>query len=143
MHTNEFHRATARATRGSYGMSLIEIMVVLTIISMIVGGIAVVAFGQFSKAQIRTADQQVRRIQSAIEIYRTEKRGKCPKTLQDLKASGAIQGSVQDPWGKDFEFKCPGEKLSVDVYSAGPDGEMGNEDDIANYKDEAEEQPEE
>jgi general secretion pathway protein G len=125
------------AGRGSRGMSLIEIMVVLAIISMILGGIGVMAFNRFKDAQIENAKNQTVQIQQAVEQYMMQKRGKCPKTLQDVKASGFINKVSKDPWGTDYELKCPGEQLpnSVDVISAGPDLEFGTPDDIANYHD--------
>lgn len=125
------------AVRGSRGMSLIEIMVVLAIISMILGGIGVMAFNRFKDAQLDTAKNETVVIQQAVEQYMLQKRGKCPKSLQDLKASGIASKVSKDPWGNEYEIKCPGEKTSVDVVSAGPDGEMGSDDDIANYQDEA------
>ena len=128
--------AKAAARRRSRGMSLIEIMVVMAIISMILGGIGVVAFNQFKKAQLDNAKNETVRIKQAVEQYMLQKRGKCPKSLQDLKAAGIVDKISKDPWGNDFEIKCPGEKTSVDVISPGPDGELGTPDDIANYHDE-------
>jgi general secretion pathway protein G len=129
------------ARKGSRGMSLIEIMVVLAIISMILGGIGVMAFNRFKDAQIENAKNQTVQIQQAVEQYMMQKRGKCPKSLQDVKASGFINKVSKDPWGTDYELRCPGEKLpnSVDVVSAGPDREFGTPDDIANYDDDQDE----
>jgi general secretion pathway protein G len=119
------------------GMTLIEIMVVVAIISLILGGVGVMAFNRFQDARLSTARNETTTIQGAIEQYRVTKRGKCPKSLQDLKAAGFINKIGKDPWGNDYDFKCPGEKMTVDVVSAGPDGALGSEDDIANYDDEA------
>jgi general secretion pathway protein G len=134
----------AAACKGSRGMSLIEIMVVLAIISMILGGIGVMAFNRFKDAQVENAKNQTVQIQQAVEQYMMQKRGKCPKTLQDVKASGFINKVSKDPWGVDYELKCPGEQLpnSVDVVSAGPDREFGTPDDIANYLDDQAEEDE-
>jgi general secretion pathway protein G len=133
----EVDLARAACKKGSRGMSLIEIMVVLAIISMILGGIGVMAFNRFKDAQLEQAKNQTVQIQQAVEQYMMQKRGKCPKSLQDVKAAGFINKVSKDPWGNDYELKCPGEQLtnSVDVVSAGPDGEFGTPDDIANYHD--------
>jgi general secretion pathway protein G len=119
------------------GMTLIEIMVVVAIISLILGGVGVMAFNRFNDARLDTAKNEVVTIQGAVEQYRVSKR-KCPKSMQDLKAAGFINKVGKDPWGVDYEFKCPGEKnpASVDVMSAGPDSTMGNDDDITNYGEE-------
>jgi len=41
-----------------------------------------------------------------------------------------------DPWGKAYSYKSPGERSGdkYDLYSCGPDGIDGNEDDIGNWK---------
>ena len=38
-----------------------------------------------------------------------------------------------DPWGNDYVLVNPGEHGAYDLLSAGPDGEMGTEDDITNW----------
>lgn len=131
-------RRLARAARRSRGMTLIEIMVVVAIIGLVMGGVGLMAFNQFKSAQTDAAKKDTVQIQQAVEIYMTQKRGKCPKTLQDLKASGVAAKVSKDPWGNDYQIQCPGEKTSVDVISAGPDGEFGNEDDVTNFQDEGE-----
>lgn len=124
-------------------MTLIEIMVVVAIISLVVGGVSVAAFNQLKKASIDTAYNDVETVASNIELYMAQKRGKCPKTLEDLKAAGVTNKVPKDPWGNAYEFTCPGKELAVDVMSAGPDSEMGTADDIANYKDRDAEEAEE
>lgn len=121
--------------RGDLGMTLIEIMVVVAIISLVLGGVGIMAFNRFQDAQLDTARTEVIKIRGAVETYRVNKRGKCPKTMEDLKAAGFIDKVAKDPWGTTYEFKCPGEKDQIDVVSAGPDAEMGTADDIASYDD--------
>jgi len=125
----------ALAAKAQRGMTLIEIMVVVAIISLIMGGVGIMAFNRYQDAQKQDTKNQTITIQGAIEQYRTAKRGKCPKTMQDLKAAGFISRVAKDAWGNDFTFKCPGEKSSVDVMSPGEDGEIGTADDITNYGD--------
>lgn len=128
-------RRRVSVTARQLGMTLIEIMVVVAIISLIMGGIGLMAFNRFQDAQLGTARTELTKIKGAIETYRVNKRGKCPKTMEDLKAAGIIDKVAKDPWGTTYEFKCPGEKDQVDVISAGPDAEMGTSDDIASYDD--------
>ncbi|MGH1343436.1 MAG: type II secretion system protein GspG [Nannocystales bacterium] len=132
----------ARSLSRQRGMTLIEIMVVVAIISLVLGGVGLMAFNSYKDAQTDTARNDVVQIQHVVELYMTQKRGKCPKTLQDLKAAGVASKVSKDPWGNDYEIKCPGEKASVDVISAGPDGEIGTEDDVNNYTDEQVEEDE-
>jgi len=126
----------ASALSRQRGMTLIEIMVVVAIISLVMGGVGLMAFNSFKQAQVDTAKKDVVQIQQAVEMYKLGKRSKCPKTLQDLKTAGVAAKISKDPWGNDYEMKCPGEKTEVDIVSAGPDGELGTEDDINNYTDE-------
>jgi general secretion pathway protein G len=133
-----FRAESARARRrraAQRGMTLIEIMVVVAIISLVLGGIGIMAINRFKDAQVETAHSEVLKIRGAVDQYRVSKRGKCPKTLQDLKQAGYIDKAAKDPWGVEYTFKCPGDKDEVDVISAGPDSEMGTADDIASYDD--------
>lgn len=129
-------RRTGLAAKAQRGMTLIEIMVVVAIISLIMGGVGLMAYNRFQDAQLSDAKNQTIQIQQAVEQYRTAKRGRCPKTMQELKASGFIARVSKDPWGEDYTFTCPGEKTSVDVVSSGPDTTPGTDDDIANYEEE-------
>jgi general secretion pathway protein G len=113
-------------------MTLIEIMVVLAIIGLIVGGVAVAAFGQLGNAKIKTAMNDVTQIQSASEMYMVSK-NKCPKDMKELKAGGILKKSKKDPWGTAFQITCPGEHSEIDVSSAGPDKQFGSEDDVNSW----------
>ncbi|MCB9567198.1 MAG: type II secretion system protein GspG [Myxococcales bacterium] len=126
-------RRLAAARRTERGMTLIEILVVLAIIGLIVGGVAVAAFGRLDSARINTAKNQVIQIQQQCEMYMLEKSGKCPADLQDLKAAGVISKVSKDPWGQDYQITCPGEHGSVDVVSWGPDAKSGGDDDITSW----------
>lgn len=121
----------------SRGMTLIEILVVLAIIGLIMGGVAVMASGALDRARIETAGKDIKTYIGGVEMYSISKKGKCPKSLDDLKAAGVIKTINKDPWGNDYTLKCPGEHGDVDISSAGPDGEFGNEDDINSWDDES------
>ncbi len=45
-------------------------------------------------------------------------------------------GMLKDPWGNEYQYKNPGEfnEDSYDLYSMGPDGEDGTDDDIGNWR---------
>jgi len=126
-------RLAVKGKSADRGMTLIEILVVLAIISLIIGGVGVVAFGQLAKAKVNTAKNQVVQIQQQCEMFMLEKNGKCPKDLADLKAAGVINKVSKDPFGKDYVLTCPGEHGSIDVVSYGPDGEPGGDDDITSW----------
>jgi general secretion pathway protein G len=121
--------AAARSTRG---MTLIEILVVLAIIGLIMGGVAIVAFNAFDDSKGKAAAKDIANLATSVEMYRLQK-NKCPKSAQDLKAAGIIQKVTKDPWGQDYVIKCPGEHGPVDITSPGKDGEVGSDDDINSW----------
>ena len=126
------YNAPTLSRSASRGMTLLEIMVVLAIIGLIVGGVAVAAFGQLGAAKIKTATNEVTQIESVCEMYMVQK-NKCPKDMQELKAGGILKKSKKDPWGTAFQITCPGEHGDIDVASAGPDKQFGSEDDVNSW----------
>lgn len=132
----EHRRAPRRvglAAKAQRGMTLIEIMVVVAIIGLIMGGVGIMAFNRFQDAQLDTAKSEVKKIQSAIDTYRVNKKGKCPKTLEDLKAAQFIDRVPKDPWDNEYKFTCDNTK--IEVISPGPDGEFDSPDDISSSGD--------
>ena len=62
------------ARAASRGMTLVEILVVLAIIGLIMGGVAVVAGGAFSDAQVDTARNEVVKIEGLADMYTVKKK---------------------------------------------------------------------
>ncbi|MEE9386283.1 MAG: type II secretion system protein GspG [Nannocystaceae bacterium] len=118
------------ALANSRGMTLIEILVVLAIIGLMIGGISVMAGNAFSGAQEDTARTEVLKLESLVEMYKVQKKGRCPKNLGDLKAAGIVKRVNKDPWGTPYRFKCDGEHAGIEISSAGKDKEFDTTDDI-------------
>ena len=53
-----------------------------------------------------------------------------PKRFPD---GGYISELPEDPWGNPYQLLSPGEMGKIDIFSMGPDGEVGTEDDIGNW----------
>ena len=114
------------------GMTLVEILVVITILGLIAGAVAIAVLPQLGKAKIQTAEQEMKTIDGALETYFMEKSG-CPAALNDLIANGNLKkNDLTDPWGTPFVFSCPGEKnpSGWDLWSYGPDKKPNTEDDV-------------
>lgn len=133
------------------GFTLLELMLVLFILAMM-SGLAVVAIsGQRDKAQKRTAFAYVNLLKSAVNRYDGDM-GRPPTTEQGLQALCQCPTDVhnpddwagpyientatfRDPWGGEYQYASPGrEGRSFDIWSYGPDGRDGSDDDIATWK---------
>jgi general secretion pathway protein G len=100
--------------------------------------------GGSKKAEIRisAAWNDLAEIRQALEAYRADN-GRFPAELQDLllKPPGAelwkgpyllLAEMPIDPWGNPYRYASPGKRSpsGVDVWSTGPDGSDGSEDDV-------------
>lgn len=140
MARNRYSKASQR------GMTLIEIMVVVTILGLIAAAVAVNVVGRMSEARIKTAKSDVHNIATnGVDAYKVSK-GRFPSTeegLQSLIKEGFLKpntpdGHLKDPWQHDYVYLYPGQAHpdSYDVRSYGADGAPGGEGenaDIVNY----------
>jgi general secretion pathway protein G len=112
------------------GLSLIEIMIVVTIIAMVTAGVAVLAIGQWQEAKLRQAATDAQTLRSSVQLYWTnEGEIACPSPDDLLDEQVLDEGkSTEDPWGSPYTIECDGSR--VWVKSAGPDGQSDSEDDI-------------
>lgn len=79
---------------------------------------------------------QLKELNDMLSTWMYAKKSDCPKNLlQVLKFANRKQTVLKDSWGNDFEMVC--KKLSAgfqsDVFSRGPDGRLGTDDDISEY----------
>jgi general secretion pathway protein G len=120
-----------RSLRASQrGLSLIEIMIVITIIAMVSAGVAVYAFKLYEDAKKRQAETDAGTVRQAVQTYiALESANACPSMIELVDGQVLDEGkNEQDPWGKDYLIACEGPR--VWVKSLGPDGQEGTEDDI-------------
>jgi general secretion pathway protein G len=121
-----------RASKNARGVTLVEVLIVVAILSLIAGGVAIFAIPRFQQAQKDTAKNDCRALQAAVETWKINKPGassECPTpdTLKNDKVLKADQ-NTNDPWGKPYQIRCTGDDFGV--MSFGPDGKEGSEDDI-------------
>lgn len=121
-------RTIARRRRARRGMTLIEIIVVITIISLLMGAVAVAVIPQLNKAKQDTARNDIQVIMSALDIYymRNNKYPAAGTSLQTLYEQQILKKEPVDPWG--FEYKYLLENGKPVVKSYGEDGSAGGED---------------
>jgi general secretion pathway protein G len=110
------------------GMTLIEIMVVMVIMALVATAAGFAILPQLRKAKIKQTSSDAKAIASASELYLSE-HDNCP-TTQELLSDKIIDKNknTKDGWGNEFQIECDAD--GVTVRSAGPDGQMGTEDDI-------------
>ena len=132
-------RGGERAIRSpESGYTLTEIMISLAIVSLMLGGAAIAAFGQFEKARKKETINMMRKIKDGVLQWRMDATGEqCPSGLADLVTTKVFTKEPKDGWGKPFVFKCPGEHDTdgVDLISFGKDGKEGTADDLKSWED--------
>ncbi|MCA8901112.1 MAG: type II secretion system major pseudopilin GspG [Hyphomonas sp.] len=135
--------------RREEGFSLIELMVVVLIMGLLATTIVLTLapVGEQSRATKARAD--VASLESALEMYNLDM-SQYPTADRGLEAllataggsstagfrpGGYVKRLRKDPWGNDYHYVVPGARSvsAFDVFSAGPDGQAGNEDDIGNW----------
>lgn len=123
-------RLRRRKHRHQEAMTLIEIMIVIIIMALIATAVSLAILPQFKKAKIKQTRTDATTVRSAASLYFADSTsGDCP-TVADLVSSHDLDKGVRttDAWDHDFQINCDGD--NVTVVSAGPDGQMGDQDDI-------------
>ena len=125
-----------RATDKQRGFTLLEIMVVIVIIGVLASLVVPNLMGNKEKADKQKAVSDIVALENALDMYKLDNH-RYPTTNQGLAANYNKEGYIKrlpaDPWGNDYVLVNPGEHGAYDLLSAGPDGEMGTEDDITNW----------
>ncbi|AGC44210.1 general secretion pathway protein G [Myxococcus stipitatus DSM 14675] len=123
-----------RRRRNRRGMTLIEIMVVITILGLIAAAVGVAVIPQLEAARRDTAGLDIKNIQSALKLYYTKK-GKYPDTSSGLNAlveAQTLEQLPKDPWGNEYVYLNEGGKPVIISYAAdGTAGGEGNDADIS------------
>ncbi len=139
--------------RGRAGFTVIEVMLVLVILMVLASLAGVAVNTQRKSAFIRAAGVQIGMFETPLEAYRLDI-GKLPTTQQgleslreapsDLTNPDKWQGPYlskpipNDPWDNAYQYESPGkhEADMPDIWSWGPDGIDGTDDDISNTPEE-------
>lgn len=114
------------------GMTLIEILIVVTILGVIITLVGSRVYKQFAKANVKTTELAMRQLEQAVVEYQMDNR-KIPAAGEglDVLEGEYIENLPNDSWGNPFRYLAPGpEGKAYDIISDGPDGLPDTEDDI-------------
>ena len=137
-------------TRREAGVTLIEMMVVVTIIALFAALVLPKMLHQADRARVTAAHAQINAYMTALGAYKLDT-GIFPTTEQGLQALRAkpenvnswqgpyLQKDIEnDPWGHPYGYKYPGDHGDEpDIISLGADGQPGGEAfdaDIVSWK---------
>jgi general secretion pathway protein G len=139
-------RNRRRETRGSVntragrkdGFTLVEILVVITIIGLIMGLVGPRVLNYLSESKVKAAAIQMQSFSSALDLFYLDL-GRYPTTSEGLAAlvqrpagSTGWNGPYlknpavpNDPWGHPYKYRSPSEHGPFEIVSLGSSGKEG------------------
>jgi|SRR3974390_38520 len=127
------HRRTSER-----GFTLVEMLVVITIIALIMALVGPRVLNFLGESKVKAARIQIQSIETALDLYALDT-GHFPSSSEGLDALMQRPGGVtswngpylkgnavpNDPWGRPYIYRSPGEHGSYDIVSYGADGKEG------------------
>lgn len=132
------------------GFTLIELLLVLVILASLAAIVVPRFANQSQKAKLTQAATQITGFETALDTFELAM-GRYPTEMEGLEAlirrpSGLNnnqdwepflkkQSIPLDPWGNEYQYRYPGQEneYGYDLFSFGPDGKEGGDDDIDNW----------
>ncbi len=148
--TGRVAAAIRRLSKDGYkdGYTLIEMLVVLTIISMIVGLVGPRVLSYLGQSRVKTAKLQIESLSSALDLFYMDA-GRYPTGAEGLDALSKRPADVEnwngpylkgtrvpvDPWGHAYHYRTLSDHLPpYEITSFGADGREGSADNISNVE---------
>ena len=148
-------KSRRRSARCHGGFTLLEILIVITILGILASLVAVKIMDRPGQARIMKARLDIQTLENALKLFRLDN-SFYPSTEQGLRAlveppstgripehwrkGGYIEKNQvpKDPWGNEYLYLSPGvHNEDFDLWSYGADGEEGGEGedrDITNWE---------
>jgi general secretion pathway protein G len=125
------------------GFTLVELLVVLSIIALLVSLVGPAVFKHLAPAKRSVAKAQIEIFSSALDSYYVDT-GKFPSSAEGLEALRTAPSGLPkwngpylkkelplDPWGNKYVYRSPGRNGGYEIVSFGEDGVEGGKDDNA------------
>jgi len=143
------NRHALRTRQSHQGFTLVELLVVLAIIALLAGLVGPRVINQLGGAKSKTALVQIRDLEQGLEMFKLDV-GRYPTTGEGLEALMQQPSSAAgwngpymkseiplDPWKRPYEYRSPGQRGEIDIFTHGADGTPGGEGenaDIGNWR---------
>ena len=128
------------------GFTLVEMLVVISIIALIMALVGPRVLNFLGESKTKAAKIQIVSLESALDLYALDT-GQYPSSSEGLDALMHRPGGVtswsgpylkgnevpNDPWGKPYIYRSPGEHGPYDIVSYGPKGQEGGTAEINSW----------
>ena len=127
-----------RRRDGEAGFTLVEILVVITIIGLIMAIVGPRVLNYLGESKVKAARIQIESLGSALDLYYLDM-GRYPNSNDGLAALVQRPGNAEewngpylkggvvpnDPWGHPYVYRSPVEHAPYEILSYGSDGQEG------------------
>jgi general secretion pathway protein G len=134
---NLLTRSRRWSRNGEAGFTLVEILVVITIIGLIMALVGPRVLNYLGESKAKAAKIQIESLSSALDLYYLDL-GRYPNSNEGLialmrsnNAAGwngpYLRGGVvpSDPWGHGYVYRSPGDRAPYEIISLGSDRQEG------------------